>query len=158
MNLKLIILVVVVVVLVGMLVIVLVFVVDYVQVLGVGLILVFVIKYDGEVFIGSFLGFVIKVSFDLVNLVVGLLDVVILFVVVKSGNSDCDLILQGVDFFNVGKFVIVCYIVKGFCVVGNDQFVVDGMLELCGVSKLVMLIFIWKLGIQLVLIGKVMVK
>lgn len=32
------------------------------------------------------------------------------------------------------------------------------MLELCGVSKLVMLIFIWILGVQLVFIGKVMVK
>lgn len=103
MNIKFIIFVVVVVVLVGLMVVVLVFVVEYVQVFG--LVLVFVIKYDGEVFIGSFLGFDIRFSFDLVKLDGLYLEVIILLVGVKSGNSDCDFMLQGVDFFNVGKFV-----------------------------------------------------
>ncbi|RZA36656.1 MAG: polyisoprenoid-binding protein [Lysobacteraceae bacterium] len=129
---------------------------DYVQ--APGSTLVFASKYDGEVFTGKFAGFTTTMSFDPARLATSKLDVVIPLTGASTGNGDRDSTLAGADFFNIAKFAQARYTATKFRALGGNQYAADGNLSLRGVSKPVVLTFIWTPGAQPVLAGKATVK
>lgn len=132
------------------------FATDYVQ--APGSTLAFGGKYDGEVFTGTFPGFATKFSFDPAHLADARLDVTIPLAGAETGNDDRDATLQGPDFFSVDKFAQAHYTATTFRSLGDDRYAADGMLELRGIKKPVVLTFTWTPGTKPVLVGKATVK
>lgn len=129
---------------------------DYVQVPGSTL--TFAGTYQGEVFTGKFPGFVTTFRFDPKELATSKLVVNIPLATAATSNADYDGELRGASFFDASKFPRATYTATTFRALGGNRYAADGILTLRGVSKPVVLDFIWTPGAAPVLTGKATVK
>jgi len=91
--------------------------------------------------VGSFPGFRTRLRFDPARPQEARLDVTIPLASASTGHPDRDSTLQDSAFFNVARFAEACYTAEGFTHLGEDRYSTEGMLELRGVRKPVILEF-----------------
>lgn len=115
--------------------------------------LTFSSSYQGEAFTGRFGRFDANIAFDPANLAASSFDVTITLASADTQSSERDDMLKGADFFNAGKMPVSHYAAAKFRSLGGNRYAADGVLTLRGVSKPVILSFIWTPGATAALVG-----
>ncbi|MGP1665882.1 MAG: YceI family protein [Rhodanobacter sp.] len=90
--------------------------------------------FQGESFDGQFGQWSAVIRYDAADLASSKFDVEVTLASVKTGDSDRDTTLPGVDFFNVAKFPTAHFVTTGFHQ-SNGKVIADGNLSLRGVTR-----------------------